>query len=200
MVFARALRQRKSHSFLIYRRWADLRRSKFPDLAERSAIRPFPIFGETTFLEALSKSFGSSEASISCAISTKRLCRSSSVSFGSFFFLCAVGKSQRRSSPWLSGRTRQLHPGVNLINEGCNIYKEGALKPTPSPILVRRFTGIGGWHDTCAGIMGLTKMDWNNNTLYKKLPVTLVYSKAFADIIQQNPNIVDSVFDFRNFM
>jgi len=34
----------------------------------------------------------------------------------------------------------------------------------------------------------------------KKLPVTLVYSKAFADIIQQNPNMVDSVFDFRSFM
>ena len=27
-------------------------------------------------------------------------------------------------------------------------------------------------------------MDWNNNTLCKKLPVTLVYSKAFANIIQ----------------
>ena len=35
---------------------------------------------------------------------------------------------------------------------------------------------------------------------YKKLPVTLVYSKAFAEIIQQNPNMVDSVYDFRNFM
>ena len=97
---------------------------------------------------------------------------------------------------WTQGSIR----GVNLINSSYNIYKEGALKPTPSPILVRRFTGAGGWHDTCAGIMGLTKMDWNNNTLYKKLPVTLVYSKAFADIIQQNPTIVDSVFDFRNFM
>jgi len=97
---------------------------------------------------------------------------------------------------WTQGSVQ----GVNLNNSSYNIYKEGALKPTPSPILVRRFTGAGGWHDTCAGIMGLTKMDWNNNTLYKKLPVTLVYSKAFADIIQQNPAIVDSVFDFRNFM
>ena len=48
--------------------------------------------------------------------------------------------------------------------------------------------------------MGLTKMDWNYNTLCKKPPVTLVYSKAFGNIIQQNPNMVDSVFDFRNFM
>lgn len=90
--------------------------------------------------------------------------------------------------------------GVHLRNPSWSIYKEGGLKPTPSPLRIRRFTGEGGWHDTCAGIIGLTKMDWNNNTLYKKLPVTLVYSKAFADIIQQNPNIVDDVFDFRSFM
>jgi hypothetical protein len=90
--------------------------------------------------------------------------------------------------------------GVHLKSPNYDIYKEGALKPTPSPVLVRRFTGAGGWHDTCAGIIGLTKMDWNNNTLYKKLPVTLGYSKTFADIIKQNPQIVDSIYDFRNFM
>lgn len=97
---------------------------------------------------------------------------------------------------WTQGSVK----GVNLKNDFYDVYKEGGLKPTPSPILVRRFTGAGGWHDTCSGIIGLTKMDWNNNTLYKKLPVTLVYSKAFADIIQQNPEIVDDVFDFRSFM
>lgn len=90
--------------------------------------------------------------------------------------------------------------GVSVENPRYNVYKEGALRPTPSPLLLRRFSGEGGWHDTCAGILGLTKMDWNNNTLYKKLPVTLVYSKAFADIIQQNPSMVDEVYDFRNFM
>ena len=89
---------------------------------------------------------------------------------------------------------------MNLRNPRYDVYKEGALKPMPSPVLIRRFTGDGGWYDTCAGIIGLTKMDWNNNTLYKKLPVTLVYSKVFADIIQQNPNIVDEVFDFRSFI
>jgi hypothetical protein len=67
-------------------------------------------------------------------------------------------------------------------------------------VLLRRFSGAGGWHESCAGVLGLSKMDWNNNTLYKKLPVTLVYSSRFAEIIQQNPNIVDSIFDFRNFM
>ncbi len=90
--------------------------------------------------------------------------------------------------------------GVHVSNPRYNVYKEGALKPTPSPLLLRRFSGAGGWHETCASILGLTKMDWNNNTLYKKLPVTLVYSKVFADILQQNPNLVDSVYDFRYFM
>ena len=97
---------------------------------------------------------------------------------------------------WTQGSVR----GVHMQNRNYDVYKEGALAPTPSPILLRRFTGDGGWHETCAGVLGLTKMDWNNNTLYKKLPVTLIYSKAFADIVQQNPNIVDSVYDFRFFM
>lgn len=90
--------------------------------------------------------------------------------------------------------------GVHVHNPRYNVYKEGSLRPTPAPILLRRFSGAGGWHDTCAGVLGLTKMDWNNNTLYKKLPVTLVYSKAFADIIQQNPIMVNEVYDFRCFM
>lgn len=97
---------------------------------------------------------------------------------------------------WTQGSVQ----GVHVDNPRYNVYKEGALKPTPSPVLLRRFSGTGGWHETCSGILGLTKMDWNNNTLYKKLPVTLVYSKAFADIIQQNPSMVDNIYDFRNFM
>ena len=97
---------------------------------------------------------------------------------------------------WTQGSVR----GVHTKNQNYDVYKEGTLVPTPSPLLLRRFTGDGGWHETCAGVLGLTKMDWNNNTLYKKLPVTLVYSKAFADIVKQEPNIVDSVYDFRCFM
>jgi len=97
---------------------------------------------------------------------------------------------------WTQGSVR----GVHMQNKNFSVYKEGGLAPTPSPILLRRFSGHGGWHETCSGVLGLTKMDWNNNTLYKKLPVTLVYSKAFADIVQQNPNIVDRVYDFRCFM
>jgi hypothetical protein len=97
---------------------------------------------------------------------------------------------------WTQGSVK----GVHMDGPNRDVYKEGALKPVPSPLIVRRFSGAGGWFETCSGIIGLTKMDWNNNTLYKKLPVTLEYSQRFAKIIQQNPNLVDSEFDFRNFM
>lgn len=46
-----------------------------------------------------------------------------------------------------------------------------------------------------SAVLGLIKMDWNNNTIYKKLSVTLDYSKHLADIAQQNPSIVDTVYD-----
>jgi argonaute-like protein implicated in RNA metabolism and viral defense len=90
--------------------------------------------------------------------------------------------------------------GVHTEGGVKPVYKEATLKPVPSPLIIRRFTGAGGWHDTCAGILGLTKMDWNNNTLYKKLPATMEYSHRFAQIIKQNPNMVDDLFDFRSFM
>lgn len=90
--------------------------------------------------------------------------------------------------------------GVHMEGPGREVYKEASLKPVPSPLILRRFAGSGGWHDTCSGIVGLTKMDWNNNTLYKKLPVTLEYSQRFARIIQQNPNMINNRFDFRCFM
>ena len=97
---------------------------------------------------------------------------------------------------WTQGSVLDVH----VSSPRYNVYKEGALKPIPSPLLLRRFAGVGGWHDTCFSVLGLTKMDWNNNTLYKQLPVTLVYSKYFADIVQQNPNIVDTDYDCRSFM
>ncbi|MCK4841506.1 MAG: hypothetical protein KAT04_06440 [Methylococcales bacterium] len=96
--------------------------------------------------------------------------------------------------------TQGLVPRISLKNPNYGVYKDFALKKTPSPLLIRRFSGKGGWHDTCQGILGLTKMDWNNNTLHKKLPVTLGYSSRFAQIVKQNPNIIDEQYNFRYFM
>jgi len=90
--------------------------------------------------------------------------------------------------------------GINVERSGQPVFKEAPLKPLADPILLRRFSGQGGWHDSCSGVLGLTKVDWNNNTLYKTMPVTLVYSQLFADVVKQVPQIVDDVYDYRLFM
>jgi len=90
--------------------------------------------------------------------------------------------------------------GVNPEKPQQPVFKEAALKPLPDPIIIRRFSGEGGWHDTCSSVLSLTKVDWNNNTLYKTLPVTLVYSQRFAEVVKQFPEIVNNVYDYRLFM
>ena len=89
---------------------------------------------------------------------------------------------------------------VNPKHPSQPVFKEAALKPLPHPVMLRRFSGKGGWHDTCSSILALTKVDWNNNTLYKTLPVTLVYSQVFANVVKHSPDIVNDVYDYRFFM
>lgn len=90
--------------------------------------------------------------------------------------------------------------GINQQQANQPVFKEAPLKPLPNPILLRRYSGDGGWHATCSSILALTKVDWNNNTLYKTLPVTLVYSQVFAEVVKQSPNIVNEIYDYRFFM
>jgi hypothetical protein len=90
--------------------------------------------------------------------------------------------------------------GVNAQRADQPVFKEAPLKPLPNPILLRRFSGDGGWHATCASVHGLTKCDWNNNTLYKTMPATLVYSQRFANVVKGTPDIVNDVYDYRYFM
>lgn len=90
--------------------------------------------------------------------------------------------------------------GINQQQPGRPVFKEAPLKPLPNPILLRRFSGDGGWYATCSSVLALTKVDWNNNTLYKTLPVTLVYSQIFAEVVKQSATIVNEVYDYRFFM
>ena len=90
--------------------------------------------------------------------------------------------------------------GVNVEKDYQQVFKEAALKPLPNPILIRRFTGAGGWHSTCESILALTKVDWNNNTLHKTLPVTIGYSQRFANVVKQSREIVNTAYDYRFFM
>ncbi|MGC2048364.1 MAG: hypothetical protein WA635_07125 [Gallionella sp.] len=97
---------------------------------------------------------------------------------------------------WTQGSVMNVNP--QSANQP--VFKEAALKPLPAPIMLRRFSGDGGWHDTCSSILALTKVDWNNNTLYKTMPVTIGYSQVFAEVVKLTPEIVNDVYDYRFFM
>ena len=90
--------------------------------------------------------------------------------------------------------------GVNARGCGLPFFKDSAIKPLPLPILLRRFSGDGGWHDSCRSVLALTKVDWNNSTLYKTLPASLGYSKTFASVIKHSTDIVNEVYNYRFFM
>ena len=109
---------------------------------------------------------------------------------------CFLPISEDECLLWTQGSVA----GVNIQRPHQSVFKEAALKPIPTPILLRRFAGQGGWFETCSSILGLTKVDWNNNTLYKTLPVTLGYSKRFADVVKLTPNLVNDIYDYRCFM
>lgn len=109
---------------------------------------------------------------------------------------CYLPINEQECLLWTQGSVDQ----VNVQKTNQSVFKEAALKPLPTPILLRKFAGQGGWFETCSGILGLTKVDWNNNTLYKTMPVTLGYSKKFADVVKLTPELVNDVYDYRCFM
>jgi hypothetical protein len=47
--------------------------------------------------------------------------------------------------------------GVNPKAPQQPVFKDAALKPLPHLILLRRFSGDGGWHDTCQSVMSLSR-------------------------------------------
>ena len=84
------------------------------------------------------------------------------------------------------------------VVNGRDYYKEG--KGIPSPLLLKRFAGHGDWDEACRWIVGLTKMDWNNDALYDRLPVTLNYASTLARTLKRLPHLGSKHFQFRFFM
>jgi hypothetical protein len=81
---------------------------------------------------------------------------------------------------------------------GQHYFKEG--KGIPTPLLVQRFAGHGGWDETVRGVLGLTKMDWNSDSLYARLPVTLGFAQTLARVLSRLEPIGGRAFAFRFFM
>ncbi len=92
---------------------------------------------------------------------------------------------------WTQGNT-------GSVSGGRNYFKEG--KGIPTPLIIKRYAGHGALDGVCNGILGLTKMDWNNDGLYDRLPVTIGYAKTLARTVKRMTSLGKQPYQFRFFM
>jgi hypothetical protein len=92
---------------------------------------------------------------------------------------------------WTSGNAAEVTGGRNYFKEGRGI---------PHPLLLRRFTGSASWDETARPVLALTKMNWNNDGLYDRLPTTMGYAKVLAETMKRIDILSDRPYPFRLFM
>lgn len=90
------------------------------------------------------------------------------------------------------------HGDVQGISSRGSFFQGG--KGTPRPLRLVRHAGHGAWDDTAKAILGLTKMDWNNDSLYDLAPVTIAYAQVLARVIKRMSGLGNSPYQFRFFM
>ena len=101
----------------------------------------------------------------------------------------------------LDGRTVLLWTQGNAPSaalDSRNFYKEG--KSIPEPLQLKRFAGHGTWDESCRAVLGLSKMNWNNDAFYDRLPVTMAYAQVLARVIKRMPQLLSDAYQFRFFM
>lgn len=91
-----------------------------------------------------------------------------------------------------------VHGDVSGISDRGS-YFQGA-KGTPRPIRLVRHAGHGTWDDTARAILGLSKMNWNNDALYDPEPVTLGYASVLARVVKRMDLLGSAPYQFRFFM
>ena len=90
------------------------------------------------------------------------------------------------------------HGDVQGISSRGSFFQGG--KSTPRPIRLIRHAGHGPWDDTANAVLGLSKMNWNNDALYDPLPVTIGYAKVLSRVIKRMPSLRRTPYQVRFFM
>jgi hypothetical protein len=85
-----------------------------------------------------------------------------------------------------------------MTADGRDYYKEG--NGTPEPLLLVRYAGLGSEDDLCRETLALTKMDWNNDGPYDRLPVTLNFAQILAKVVKRMPTLEARSYAFRQVM
>ncbi len=70
----------------------------------------------------------------------------------------------------------------------------------PAPLELVRFAGHGGWEASCRAVLGLSKMNWNNDALYDFLPVTMGYAQVLARVVSRMTALGPRPYQLRFFM
>jgi hypothetical protein len=92
---------------------------------------------------------------------------------------------------WTAGDTPEVANGKHYFKEG---------KGVPTPLMLVRHAGRGGWEDTTSAVLGLTKMNWNNDALYDRLPVTLGFAATLAKTVIHMDRLGPRPYPVRLFM
>jgi hypothetical protein len=74
------------------------------------------------------------------------------------------------------------------------------VKSLPRPLVFTRYSGSGDLNLLAADILALTKLDWNNDSPYNPLPVTLGYAQKLAEVVSNVPRLDDNVYQYRFFL
>ncbi|MDE0299187.1 MAG: hypothetical protein OXN17_11175 [Candidatus Poribacteria bacterium] len=90
------------------------------------------------------------------------------------------------------------HGDVRDISEKGSYFKGS--RSTPHPLRLVRHAGHGSWDDTARAVLGLSKMNWNNDSVYDSLPVTMSYAKVLARVFKRMPSLRRRPYQFRFFM
>jgi hypothetical protein len=102
-----------------------------------------------------------------------------------------LGIGPREALLWTHGAVQ------GISNRGS--YFQGS-RSTPRPIRLIRHAGHGAWDQTAQAILGLTKMDWNNDSLYDPLPVTIGFAQVLARVVKRMSGLGTMPYQFRFFM
>ena len=99
----------------------------------------------------------------------------------------------RSALTWVAGNARAA------TLDGHTNYLQGK-KGTPRPLLLTRDLGAGPLQDTARDVLRLSKMDWNNDSLYDGVPCTIRFAQILARTIKHMPDLEPVPYDYRLFM
>jgi hypothetical protein len=102
-----------------------------------------------------------------------------------------LGLGEREALLW-------IHGDVSGISSKGSYFQ--GQRSTPRPVRLVRHAGHGPWDESATAALALSKMDWNNDSLYDPLPVTMAYARVLARVIKRMSGLGSAPYQFRFFM